>query len=88
MRVWVKNDSPPCGQFSVSLPSQLVVYFEPICLRSISHTRECIIFFSILRLFPILDPDYVANEIVTAIRSRDKVLIIPSYLRIFLALKL
>ncbi|XP_059486024.1 epidermal retinol dehydrogenase 2-like isoform X2 [Neocloeon triangulifer] len=39
------------------------------------------------RLFPILEPDYVADEIVTAIRSRDKVLLIPSYLRIFLALK-
>ncbi|CAB3367356.1 short-chain dehydrogenase/reductase family 16C member 6-like isoform X2 [Cloeon dipterum] len=39
------------------------------------------------RLFPILEPDYVADEIVTAIRSRDKVLLLPSYLRIFLALK-
>jgi hypothetical protein len=73
---------------SVSLPSQLVVCFELICLRSISHTRECKICCSACRLFPILDPDYVADEIVTAIRSRDKVLIIPSYLRIFLALKL
>ncbi|KAG8230138.1 hypothetical protein J437_LFUL010630 [Ladona fulva] len=39
------------------------------------------------RLFPILEPDYVAEKIVTSILTNDKYLIIPSYLKIFVALK-
>ncbi|KAF4528220.1 hypothetical protein B566_EDAN014593, partial [Ephemera danica] len=40
------------------------------------------------RLFPILEPEFVAEEIITAIQSRDKVLLIPGYLRGLVALKL
>ncbi|XP_071442677.1 short-chain dehydrogenase/reductase family 16C member 6-like isoform X2 [Hetaerina americana] len=39
------------------------------------------------RLFPILEPAYVVDKIVAAILTNDKYLIIPSYLKIFIALK-
>ncbi|XP_046396050.1 short-chain dehydrogenase/reductase family 16C member 6-like isoform X2 [Ischnura elegans] len=39
------------------------------------------------RLIPILEPAYVVDKIVSAILTNDKYLIIPSYLKIFIALK-